>query len=192
MVGGVCSGKSSVADHFGRLGCAVINADRIAHDILDLEDIKIRLSEEFGPAVMNDAGDVDRKKVGDIVFTDPDRLRRLNSIIHPPVLARCQCEIDQYMADPAVAGIVLDAPLLMETGLDGQCDVLVFVDCSEENRRQRALKKGLSYEKHIKIREKFQISLDKKREKAQYIVDNNSGESAAAEQVARIFTALNG
>ena len=190
ILGRICSGKSTVAREFGRLGCGVVDADAIAHGLLERSDIKEQIKEAFGDDVFDTAGRVDRNKLAEKVFEDEKTVERINRIIHPPVLAKCAELIAEFNSRSDIKAIVLDIPLLAETGWVDKCDKLIFVDCADEIRARRTAKKGLFTKNQLKKRENFQIFLDKKKKIADYIVSNNSGLSATAEQVVRIFTII--
>jgi len=188
ILGAPASGKSTVAAEFGRLGCGLIDADRIAHKLLANDDIKEQVRQAFGQEVFDDDGRINRDRLSEKVFQNKSTVARINGIIHPPVLARCEQLIGEYNSDSRIKAIVLDIPLLAEVEWAEKCDKLVFVACSEANRACRAAKKGSFYKKQLKKRENFQISLDKKEKIADYMISNNSGLAAMAEQVVRIFT----
>jgi len=190
ILGGIGSGKSTVAAAFGRQGCAIIDADKMALEMLVDEDVGRQIADIFGPDVFLPKGGIDRKKLADRVFSNPELLKKLNEIIHPRVLKQTETLLARYLADEAIPAIVLDVPLLMETGWHTRCDVLVFVEGDLAVRETRVHQKGRFDADQIKKRENFQISLDKKREIAQYIVKNNSDLSDLAEQVARIYSAV--
>ena len=190
ILGGIGSGKSTVAAAFGVLGCAVIEADTLAHGVLNEPEVTAAVVRRFGPAVLTAEGVVDREALGRRVFDDPAGIDFLNGLIHPRVLQLCEGFIVQYQADAAAAGIVLDMPLLMEVGWEKKCDFLIFVDCESQKRLERSLKKGKIDASQLKKREKYQISLDKKKEIAHYSVHNNSEISEVTEQVAQIFSCI--
>lgn len=190
ILGGVCSGKSTVAREFGRLGCAVIDADRIASEVLERPDVQGRLKKAFGNEICCKEGLIERGKLADIVFDNSENVRQINEIIHPAVLAEIREQIRFFGGQEGLKGIVLDVPLLLEAGGAGLCDATVFVDCPEEIRAMRAEKKGFLWEKQLKKREKFQISLDKKAKIADYMVHNNSDLSALTDQVTHILSTL--
>ena len=191
ILGGIGSGKSAVAAEFAKLGCEVIDADKIAHELLDQPDVRQQIVGLFGEGILDSAEKIDRKKLADIVFADAQRLASLNNIIHPLVLKRAEELIDLYKHRAGVKAIVLDMPLLVEVGWDKRCDKLIFVDCQRQIRVDRVKKMGVFDENQIKIRENFQISLDKKARLADNIVDNNSDFSALVRQVANIFSHIN-
>jgi dephospho-CoA kinase len=187
ILGGIGSGKSTVAAEFAKLGCKVIDADKIAHELLDEPDVKAKIVNLFGQAVLDSAGKIVREKLAEVVFTDADKLSSINEIIHPIVLQRAEKLIKKYNSQNQVKAIILDMPLLVETGWDKRCDKLIFVDCEEKLRLKRA--KKLDFDKNqVKIRENFQISLDNKADLADNTVENNSDFSALARQVTDIFS----
>jgi dephospho-CoA kinase len=188
IIGGVGSGKSTVAAEFAKLGCKVIDADKIAHDLLEKKAVKEKIVDLFGQTILNSAGKIDHRKLGDVVFADADKLASLNKIIHPLVLKRAEDLIKQYNRQNEVKAIVLDMPLLVEVGWDRRCDKLIFVDCKRQLRVDRARKMGVFKENYVKIRENFQISLDNKASLSDNIIENNSGFSALAKQVTDIFS----
>ncbi|HOK95234.1 MAG TPA: dephospho-CoA kinase [Anaerohalosphaeraceae bacterium] len=192
ILGGIASGKSTVAKHFERLGCRVIEADSIAHQVLNDPEIIRDITDRYGREILNSSGLIERKKIAEQVFSNPDELGFLCRIIHPRVLQQCQILLDSFSTDPNVRGIVIDMPLLLEVGWDKKCDFLIFVECDEEKKLQRVCKNGKIDLLQIKKREKFQISLDKKRQMAHYRIINNSDESELAEQVVKIFSTITG
>jgi len=192
ILGGIGSGKSTVAACFAEFGCRVIDADAIAHEVLDEPDISEKLTERWGAYVLDGAGLADRGWIAERVFGVPEDLDFLNGLIHPRVLEQAETIIRMYQADSDVCGIVLDMPLLLEVGWEKKCDFLVFVDCSEDKRAERIAKNAKIDIKQLKKRENFQISLDKKKQKAHYVVNNNSDKSDIAEQIAQIFSNMTG
>ncbi len=192
IIGGVGSGKSTVAAEFAKLGCKVIDADKIAHDLLEEKAAREKIVGLFGQIILDSAGKIDHKKLADVVFADADKLSSLNKIIHPLVLRQAEELIKQYNCQNEVRAIVLDMPLLVEVGWAKRCDKLIFVDCKRQLRVDRAKKMGVSDENQLKIRENFQISLDNKVAIADNAVDNNSDFSALARQVTDIFSYIMG
>ena len=186
-MGGIGCGKSSVASEFVKLGCKAIDADKIAHEILKDPLVKANLRNCFGPNIFDSSGYISHKKLADIVFCDKKKLMLLNSVIHPLVLERAEELIRQYEKLESVKCIVLDMPLLVEVGWDKRCDKLIFVDCSREIRAERTQKNGDFDKNQLKIREKFQISLDNKRNIADNTINNNSDFATLIEQVTEIF-----
>jgi dephospho-CoA kinase len=187
ILGGIGSGKSTVASELRKLGCEVIDADKIAHKALDRKRIKRKIIGLFGETILGPSGRIDRKKLSDIVFADADKLSSLNKIIHPLVLRRTEELIERFRCQDQVKAIVLDMPLLVEVGWAKRCDKLIFVDCKRRLRVNRARKMGFD-ENQIKIREKFQISLDKKASMADNLINNNSDFTALVRQITGTFS----
>jgi dephospho-CoA kinase len=187
IIGGIGSGKSTVAAEFAKLGCKVIDADRIAHALLDEPAIREEVVGLVGQAVLDSSGKINREKLAEVVFVDDQMLESLNRIIHPPVLRRTEELIEKFQGQNQVKAIVLDMPLLVEVGWHKRCDKLIFVNSEKKLRLERAKKKGFDGNQ-VKIRENFQISLDNKANLADNTIENNSDFSAIAKQVTGIFS----
>ncbi len=192
IVGGIASGKSTVAAEFGKLGCAVVSADAIAHELLDEQPVRDEVARLFGREILTPSGQIDRGRVAQSAFADPEKLSALNKLIHPRVLQRTEELIAQYSHCAHVTAIVLDMPLLMEVGWADRCDRLIFVKCDRRRRGKRARRMGLMDVRQIKIRENFQISVDKKAKLADTTVDNNSDFSTLVRQIQDIFSDIAG
>ena len=186
ILGGIGSGKSTVASEFAKLGCKVIDADKIAHKLLDEASVKEKIVDFFGKDILKSTGKIDRSKLAEVVFADADKLTSLTKIIHPLVLGRAEKLIEQYNRQKQVKAIVLGMPLLVEVGWAERCDRLIFVDCRQKLRVDRAKNMGFD-ENQLKIRENFQISLDNKADLADNMIENNSDFLALVRQVTKIF-----
>lgn len=192
ILGGIGSGKSTVARAFAELGFGLVDADAIAYEVLNEPDVAEQMTTRWSAGILSPGGRIDRAQVAAIVFDSEQELDFLNQLVHPRVLARAQEMIKTFQTASKVCGIVLDIPLLLEIRWEKKCDYLVFVDCSEEKRRLRIEKKAINGVNQLKNREKFQISLDKKKQIAHYIINNNSDKSDIAEQIAQIFSSITG
>ena len=190
ILGGMYSGKSTVTAELAKLGCAVIDADSISHQLLDEKDVRAKVVRVFGKEILDDKGKIDRSALANRVFGDPAKLETLTGILHPLVMARVEQLITQYGPQPAVRAIALDIPLLLEVGWEKRCDHIIFVDCAPPTRLERAKKTGVFEADQLKIRENLQISLDKKKRIADNIVDNNSDLSGLSKQIACIFSTI--
>ncbi|MFA6176382.1 MAG: dephospho-CoA kinase [Phycisphaerae bacterium] len=189
LMGGIASGKSTVAAELAKLGCAVIDADVIAKQFLLDEEIKKQMRQKFGDDVFDDHSQIDRKKLAKKVFTCRQTVELANSIIHPPVLRKVEQLIEAYQLQPDIKAIVLDIPLLVESGWEKRCDKLIFIDCCEQIRFKRVENRGVFDVNELKKRENFQISLDNKRKIANYVIEN-SNLSELIKQIGNIFPAL--
>ena len=190
IIGGIGSGKSTVATECSGLGCAVIDADRIAHSLLNNAETKQQIQDHFGPNLLTPQGDVHRKELAEIVFRDREKLSLLNSILHPQVLDRCETLLREYDHSRRFRGIVLDMPLLLEVGWNAKCDHIIFVACDPHLRLERVQAKGGFSEKELEMRESFQISLDTKQLQADTIIHNNSDLAALTGQITEIFSKI--
>lgn len=193
LLGGVGSGKSTVAAALGRLGAGVIDADRLAYEVLSEPAVRDAVVARWGESMCGPDGRVDRTRLARVVF-DPtgDRaaLSALEAILHPPIAARMQKELAEMMADPAVPLVVLDAPVLLEAGWDRFCDALVFVHASPAERLGRVMQARHWDKEELSRRERMQKPLDLKRERADYQVDNSGSAEDCGLQVERLFHEL--
>jgi dephospho-CoA kinase len=192
ILGGIGSGKSTVARLFAKLGCAVIDADALAHEILETPDVRDILAHKFGDTIFSPDGRISRKALAGIVFADPEKIAFLNSVIHPRALGRTLEAIDAIRKKGAAKAIILDAPLLVEAGWHDRCDILVFVECNQDNRLAHLRQRTGFNRQQLEQREKFQISLDKKAQLAYHILNNNSDLSALESQVGCVFSKISG
>ena len=188
IVGGVGSGKSTVADEFSVLGCAVLNADQIGHELLGDEGVRQQLQKRWGNEIIAPDGSVDRRLLGKIVFASETELAALNAILRPLIRSRLVEGIAAAGQDtPAIA---IDAAVLFEAGWDELCTTVVFVDVPENIRLERvASSRGWTRDKW-RQREKSQNSLDNKRTKCDYIVDNSSDLLCLHKQVRSFFSKI--
>ncbi|MEM9883775.1 MAG: dephospho-CoA kinase [Planctomycetota bacterium] len=171
LLGGPGSGKSFVAAAMADHGAAVIDADALARAALDRDGVRDVLAGWWGPGVIGGDGRVDRAAVAARVFENPAELARLESLVHPIVNRQREALRERHRIDPAVRAIVEDCPLLLERGLERDCNVLVFVDTPAERRQRRvAESRGWSAE-DLARREKNQLPLDTKRGRADYVLD---------------------
>jgi dephospho-CoA kinase len=190
LTGGIGAGKSSIARLFGSLGCAVIDSDALSHEALQSSDVKTVLEQWLGPGIYNADGSVSRKAVGGMVFGDVEKISRLNGVIHPRVATMREALMKRYLVDPAIAAIVWDSPLLMETGLYRDCDAVVFVNVPLGVRLER-VRQGRGWTpEELARREKLQFPLDKKAQVADYCVDNSQDEASSLRQVQRVLSQL--
>jgi len=189
LAGGPGSGKSTVADEFEKLGCAVIRADVLNHEILRRPAIIKQVRTWWGERVLGADGQIDRETLGEIVFNDENELKKLTDLVHPLVEARQQELIQGQQDDPQVKAIVLDVPLLFEVGQNTLCDTVIFVRAEESVRLSRLQKRGWTAKKAKKA-ENLQFALDTKGKMSDHTLDNNSSIPVLARQVAKLFSLL--
>lgn len=190
IAGGIGSGKSFVADLFGELGCRVIKADEQVHRAYQRRDVKARLREWWGARAFTPSGEVDRAAVAGIVFDAPAERARLEGLIHPIVNAERDEIMRRSQGDPAVVAFVWDVPLLFETGLNRECDCIVFVDAPVAVRRRRVRASRGWTARQLAERENLQLPLDNKRRISDYYVSNVDGIDVVREQVRDVLTRI--
>lgn len=188
IIGGIGAGKSIVAQQFAQLGCRIVDADALAHDILTEKEVQKQIIARWGQDLQNGPHEIDRALLAARVFTDPRELMALNALIHPKVLDKAERLIRHYQSDPAVPAIVLDMPLLLEVGWDKRCHRIIFVKCDAQTRKKHFQQKCNTKAVDIDNREKNQISLDRKESRADNTINNNSDFAELFKQVNEIFT----
>lgn len=176
LVGGIGSGKSTVAKLIGqREGVLVVDADRLGHDVLRLDEVKLLIRAQWGNTPFDGDGEVDRRKMATIVFSGSEdgnaNLEKLTTISHPHIteLLKSQIEVAKMSG---VRLVLLDAPLLLEGGWDRFCDILVFIDTPIQVRISRVLERGWTSEE-FQARTANQLPLDVKRDTAHYAIEND-------------------
>lgn len=171
LTGGIGSGKSEVARRLGALGAVVIDADRIAREVVEPGTSGLALIvEEFGPGILRPDGALDREALGRIVFADPERLARLNAIVHPRVGDRVA---ELQAAAPGDAVVVYDVPLLAENGLASMYDVVIVVDAPDDVRVSRVVHhRGMSEDDAL-ARIKAQATREDRLKVADIVIPND-------------------
>lgn len=185
LIGGIGSGKSLVAELFRKAGAEVIDADRIAHDVLQSPRIVARIRKMWGPGVLGEGGTIDRKKLAERAFRSRESIEMLNRLIHPRVIKQIRRRLSGCRKRMAV----IDAPLLLEAGQQSLCDALVFVDAPRTLRIRRIRRRGWDAHELLR-RERRQLPLKEKRKRADYIVKNNGTVRETFDQVKRIVREL--
>ncbi|WP_433231626.1 dephospho-CoA kinase [Actinomadura formosensis] len=171
LTGGIGSGKSEVSARLRERGAVVIDADKIAREVVEPGTPGLAaVVAEFGGDVLLPSGGLDREKVGRIVFGDPARLAALNAIVHPLVGERMQELMD---AAPAGAVVVYDVPLLAENGLAPMYDEVIVVDAPEETQLDRLVARRGMTEEDARARMANQASRADRRAIATRIIDNS-------------------
>jgi dephospho-CoA kinase len=190
LTGGIATGKSTVSEIFRHLGCVVIDADVLAREVVAPgEPAYAAIVAEFGPGILQGDGTLDRKKLGAIVFADPERRGRLEAITHPRIRERFAIRLEE-LVEREFAGIVLfDAPVMIESGNYRNMDRLVVVITDAATQRARALERDGDRE-DLERRIASQMPLTEKARLADYVVDNSGGREATIAEVRRVHQAL--
>lgn len=194
LLGGIASGKSAVARLLAGTEGVVLDADRIAKEVLAEPRTARWLAETFGPGVLTAEGEPDRQALGQLVFSDAAARERLEGWIHPVVRERIRAGLEEARA-AARSPIVLDVPLLLEHdqahGLTGECDFLVYIETEAEDRERRAQERRGWPPGEVARRERAQIPLEEKRARARYVVENRTDLAELEARVREILAAEN-
>jgi len=189
LTGGIATGKSTVAAMLRELGVCHIDADRIGHRMLEPDSpVFSRVLAQFGTDILDPGGAIDRKRLGALVFSAGEAKKQLENIVHPAIME----EIDRQIRKcPAGLPVVLDAPLLIEVGLQGLVDVIWVTHCREETQVSRLRQRGLTrQEAYDRIRS--QMPAREKLALATEIIDTEKPLNETREQIARLYREITG
>lgn len=191
ITGGIASGKSHVSRFFNRLGCMVLDADQVARQVVRPGCPAYReIIEHFGPGVLTLTGELDRPKLGTIVFTDPEERRVLNSIVHPRVMEETDAWLAAHEEICANAPLFVEAALMVETSYYKKLDSVILVFCPTERQRERiARRDGLTAEQADQ-RIRSQMPWEEKRKAADFIIDTSGTYRQTLAQTVAIFRQL--
>jgi len=193
LTGGIGCGKSHILREFHKLGVYTIDADEIAHEvILPDQSAYEQILEIFGPEILASDRTINRKKLGERVFSDEQAREKLNQIVHPLVLeeeARRVAEIEER-EDPKSPILMVDAALMVETGSYRKYDCVVVVYCTPQVQLQRVIARDRLSEEEALQRIQSQMPLLEKIKYADYIIENSGRLSETNEQIKHIFTEL--
>ncbi|MSR77089.1 MAG: dephospho-CoA kinase [Candidatus Omnitrophica bacterium] len=186
LTGSFGSGKSTVARGFEKLGARVIDADALACEALQVGrkefDLVVKL---LGPQALGCGGDIDRKAAAEIIFQDSVKRKALEAIIHPYVFKR----MDEEISESEENVIILDVPLLFETGLDQRCDQTIVVKAPEQVILERLREKGFS-KSEIYARLGAQKPLEEKVLLADFVIDNQGRSEETDKQILKVWDKL--
>lgn len=190
LTGGICTGKSTAARMLANLGATIIDSDVIAHDIqAPGQPVYAKVLRAFGTGILDEAGRIDRRRLGALVFADPARRAELEAIMHPAILAESDRRVRAALAQGAEL-VVVDAALLVEVGRHRKFPRLVVVAAPEvEQIRRLRARNGLS-EAEARQRLAAQMPLGEKRRHAHHVIENSSSLAETAAQVRRLHAEL--
>ena len=185
LTGGIGSGKSTVAGLLAARGARIVDADRIAREVVEPGTPGLEaVVAAFGQEVLTPEGALDRPALAAVVFADPDARRRLDGIVHPLVRARAT---ELVAAAPPDAVVVQDVPLLVETGQAGSYDLVLVVEADLDTRVRRLVGRGLA-EDDARARIAAQASDEQRRAVADVVLDNSGSVEDLEAQVDRFWT----
>lgn len=191
LTGGTGSGKSVVSKSLAAAGAVIVDADKIAHEIiLKGEPAYMEIIEYYGTGILDDEKNIIRKKLGEIVFNDKEKLAFLNQCTHKYITVEVKRQIAAAKEEGKAAAIIVDAPLLLEAGLEKVCDLVWVVYAEPEVRAQRVMARdGITYEL-AKARIANQKSWEEYRQAADAVIDNSKDLEHLEGQLAEILKTL--
>jgi dephospho-CoA kinase len=188
LTGGIASGKSTVSSILRELGAVVIDADQLAREVVARGTPGLAaVVEAFGPEVLTPEGDLDRPRMGTLVFNDETLRRQLEAIVHPLVFERYA----QLEASAPADGIVVhDIPLLVESGRAGEFDAVIVVDAPEQLQVERMIRDRGWTEEDARSRIAAQATREQRRAVATYLVENTGTREDLRQRVTEVFEQL--
>ncbi|MBI3940292.1 MAG: dephospho-CoA kinase [Acidobacteria bacterium] len=193
LTGGIATGKSYVLADFARLGARVIDADEVAHRVIRKGQPAYReLLREFGGQILGLDGEIERKTLGTLVFSDEAKLRKLNFIVHPKVFEEEERELHRVQSSGKErrAIIVVDAALMIETGSYKRYDKVVVVFCTPELQLARLIARDHLSPEEAALRISRQMPIMEKIKYADYAIDTSGKFVDTRRQVKRVYTRL--
>jgi dephospho-CoA kinase len=181
LTGGIGSGKSTVAHQFAQHAVPIIDADQLAHALVEPGSPALdAIRQTFGDAFLTETGELDRAKLRDQVFHDPEQRKQLEAILHPLVRQRIQ----EWLAQQDTCYVIVVIPLLIETGMQEMVDRILVVDCPESLQLERVIQRSQLDERLFRAILAAQASRDTRLQEADDIIDNSGSladiESAVA------------
>jgi dephospho-CoA kinase len=190
LTGGIASGKSTVAGMLRDLDCPVLDADTLGHELLEQgQETYDEVVREFGREILDAHGNVDRGKLGHIIFADAQKRARLNQILHPRILdvVRKWFAAQGHPGGPELA--VVEAALIIEAGYNKELDQVIVCWCPPEQQLQRLIERGLTAEQ-AKLRIAAQMPMEEKRRLADETIDCSGSLAETERQVMEVVKRL--
>ncbi len=193
LTGGIASGKSTASQAFRNAGVAVIDADRVAREVVALGTPGLeRLRQTFGPEILGPGGELDRAALGRLVFRDPQQRSRLEVIVHPLVAAAVAAQRRELLARDPHQLVVYDVPLLYEVGMEGEFDRVVVVYVPRAVQVERLLARDGISTAEAAQRLAAQMDIEEKARRADEVLDNTGTPEQLRQQVAALVMRLQG
>ena len=188
LTGGIGSGKSTVSEYLSKnMGLTIIDADQIARDVTRPgQETLLKLREAFGSEIINDDGTLDRRKLAGIAFQPDEKKKLLEKITHSAIREEINCRLRTSAAKHENA-VVLDVPLLMESGIDGLCDTVWVVTTAKDVRIERISARDGITKEEINARINAQISDRERFARADEIIDNSGDKEALYREIERLI-----
>ncbi|NQT73688.1 MAG: dephospho-CoA kinase [Chloroflexi bacterium] len=190
LTGSIASGKSTVSGMFVELGAYLIDYDVLAREVVEPgQKAWEGIVDQFGEEVLNSDSTLNREKLGQIVFDNPEKLQKLNQITHPAVFEEADNRVKEIEKTHADALIIKDVPLLIETGIHNTVDKVIVVSAPRETRLKRLMERGFTQEESLK-RIDSQMPISEKEKYADFVIHNDVSLVYTREQVEQIYSQL--
>lgn len=191
LTGGLGTGKSFAGEILQSLGCRLLKADELGHEVLlPGAEAYLPVIEAFGREILDENGAIVRKKLAAVVFEQPHRLAQLNSLVHPPVVAREEAWMQQIAESDPGAIAVVEAAILIETGSYRRFSRLIVTTCRPEQQIERAMKRDGVSREEVEARLRRQMPLEDKVKLADYVVDTSGDKKETERRVQEVYQAL--
>ena len=191
LTGGIASGKSTVCNWLAEHGFNVIDADRVAHGLIRKgQPCFDPVVAAFGTRILDAAGEIDRNRLGELVFNDPARLQELNALVHPEVIGRILEQLDRLEQSQPPSKVVVDASLMIESGFHKQFKHLIVVSCGIDQQLQRLMARNRLSRAQALQRIGLQWPLQAKLPLATVVIDNSGTLEQTRHQVDRLLETL--
>jgi dephospho-CoA kinase len=191
LTGGLASGKSFVGRTLAELGCYLIKADELGHQVIEpggeAYDAVVAL---FGREILRPDGHIDRRRLAALVFGDPERLTQLNALVHPPVKARERALADAFAREHPDGIVVTEAAILIETGSYKDYDRLIVAICRPEQQIERSMERDSASREEVLDRLRRQMSLEDKVKYADFVIDTSGTKENTLQQVRAVYESL--
>lgn len=189
ITGGIATGKTAVSNILQEMGFDIIDMDIISREVIKLPEIIEMLTKEFGIDILTNGG-IDRKKLRNVVFDSREKVDKLDSIMHPAIIKISKEKIKE-LKDMKKKLIVVVIPLLFEVNLEYLADKILLVAASREKQTERIIKRDNTNRTDAENIINSQMSLDEKRKKSDYIIENNGNLSELRRKVLEFLNNLN-
>jgi dephospho-CoA kinase len=188
LTGGIATGKSESAKHFKKMGTFIIDADEISHDLTAKGMPALgELVKYFGKDILRKDGALNRRKLAEIIFTDPESKLRVEKILHAYIIARIN---DIVAKKYKKHDVVIDAPLLFEVGLDRICDKIVVIWAPYNVQAKRLASRDSLNAEQVKKRINSQMPIEEKVKLSDYVVDNTGTKSDLSKKIKELYFLL--
>jgi dephospho-CoA kinase len=188
LTGGIATGKSTVAKLLMDRGAILIDLDEIAREVVNPgQPTLFRIAERFGQAILQEDGSLNRKKLGDIVFADPSERKALEQIIHPAIRAVMKERMAYYESNTLHKLIVVDVPLLYESGLESYFEQMMVVYVPRQTQLQRLMERNSLTIEEAERRLTAQMDIEEKKSRGDILIDNSSSIALTELQIERFW-----